>query len=270
MFEVERGNIDLYALVFLLVSVWLMIRCPRNSWPPAVTLAVAIGLKLYPAALLVVIAWRYRWRALVPVVVTTTVVLLSGGPGNVRRSFVALNSLQAAPVRLGWLNESAAAVAQQLRDAGTPSWILYPLLFVPLVLWGTTLFALFRRGLSERRIVLAAAACTPIMVIVPNVSNDYKLVLCVFPLAVLCAVVATMRREPAMAWVALFGALAFSMVFLAASSELLMPSLETSKYLFQVVMQVLLLAVVLATEPAINVAGSGKVKVDALLAADSS
>jgi len=249
MFEVERGNIDLYALVFSLLSVWLMIRSPRNAWPPAAALAVAIGLKLYPAALLVVLVWRYRLRAVVPAVVTTLVVMLIGGPGNARHSLTALNSLQADPVRLGWLNESAAAVAHQLRgDAGTPSWIVYPLLLAPLALWGVTLLRLFRRDSSDRRIVLAAAACVPVMAVVPTISNDYKLVLSVFPLAVLAAVVATMRREPGMVWIGLFGLLAFAMVFLAASSHVIAPSLETSKYLFQLVVQALLLVVVLLTD----------------------
>jgi hypothetical protein len=250
MFEVERGNIDLYALVFSLASVWLMIRFPKSAWLPAAALAVAIGLKLYPAVLLVVLVWRYRWRALVPAVATIVAVMAVGGLANLHHSLTALSSIQAAPVRLGWLNESAAALAHQLRHdtSWAPSWILYPLLLVPLTLWGSTLLLLIGRGCSDRRIVLAAAACVPVMVVVPTISNDYKLVLSVFPLAVLAAVVATMRREPRMAWIALFGALAFTMVFLAGSSHVVAPSLQTSKYAFQVVLQALLLAVVLLAD----------------------
>ncbi len=264
MYEVERGNIDLYALVFSLLSVWLLIRCPRNAWPAATCLAVAVGLKLYPAALLVVLAWRYRWRAVVPAIVTTLVALLAGGPANLRRSLDTLGSMQASPTRLGWLNGSAAAMAHQLRATGAPDWILYPLLLVPLALWGGTLLALVRKRMNDRRIILAAASCTPVMMVIPSISNDYKLVLCVFPLAVMSAVMATMRREPEVVWTALLAALAFLMVFLAASSEVLMPSLETSKYFYQVAMQALLLAVVLMTERTTNKAEPGEVSVGAI------
>ena len=250
MFEVERGNIDLYALVFSLASVWLMIRFPRSAWLAAAALAIAIGLKLYPAILLVVLVWRYRWRSLVPVAVTTAAVMVVGGPVNLRHSLTGLYSIQADPARLGWLNESAAAVAHLLRGGTSwaPAWVLYPLLLVPLSLWGSTLLVLIRRGCSERRIVLAAAACVPVMVVIPTISNDYKLVLSVFPLAVLAAVIATMRREPAMAWITLFGVLAFAMIFLAGSSHVIAPSLQTSKYAFQVALQALLLVVVLIAD----------------------
>jgi hypothetical protein len=262
MYEIDRGNIDLYALVFSLLAVWLTIRSSRSAWPPAAVLAVAIGLKLYPAILLVVLFWRYRWRALLPAVVTTLAVLLVAGPANLRHSLVTLNSIQAGVHAEWWGQDSATAMAHVLRDhtSWAPSWIWYPLLIVPLGAWAVTMVALFRRGWSDRGAVLAAAACVPPMAIVPAVSNDYKLVLCVFPLAVLAVVVATMRREPGAAWVVLFGALAFTMIFLARSTILVAPSLQASKYTLLVVLQVLLVAVVLMTgrertQPAATPAG---------------
>ena len=70
---------------------------------------------------------------------------------------------------------------------------------------------LFRRGWSDRSAVLAAAACVPLMAIVPAVSNDYKLVLCVFPWP--CRPPSLHHgRAPAAAWTVLFGALAFLMM----------------------------------------------------------
>jgi hypothetical protein len=86
------------------------------------------------------------------------------------------------------------------------------------------------------------------MSIVPAISIDYRLVLCVFPLAVLAAVVATMRRHPGVVWTVLFGALAFCMIFLGRSSQLVAPSLQASKYTFLVLVQALLLIVVLMTD----------------------
>jgi hypothetical protein len=249
MYEVERGNIDLYALVLSLLAVWAMLRA-RSPWLPALLLAGAVGLKLYPAILLVVLLWRYRRRAVVPAIVTTVAALLAAGPANLRSSVSSLDALQGNVHAEWWGQTSATAMTHVLRahTGWAPSWVSYPLIVVPLALWAATMVVLLRRGWSERGAVLAAAACVPPMAIVPAVSNDYKLVLCVFPLAVLAVLVSTMKRAPVV-WTALFGVLAFVMIFLARSTMLVAPSLQGSKYTLLVVVQVLLLAAVLPTDP---------------------
>jgi hypothetical protein len=250
MYEVERGNIDLYALCFALLSVWLMLRLPRSAWWPAIVLAVAINLKFYPGVLLVILFWRYRWRALVPVVVANAVLLVVAGPGNVRNTLSALTAIQSSERALWWGNHSAAALANVLRHVTgwAPSWIYVPLLVVPLALWALTLLLLVRRGWNDRRAVLAAAACVPVMGVVPAISHDYKLVLYVFPLAVLAAVIATMSRRDLAVWSVLFGLLALAMMFLSRSSLVIAPSLVASKYTLLVLLQLLLLSVVWQTE----------------------
>lgn len=217
MYEVERGNIDLYALFFALLAVWLMLRLPRSPWWPAIVLAVSINLKLYPGVLLVVLFWRYRWRAVVPAIVANAALLLVGGPANIRNTLTALSANQSSARALWWGNHSAAALANVLRQgtAWAPSWIYVPLLVVPLALWVLTLLQLVRRGWSDRRAVLAAAACVPVMGVVSAISHDYKLVLYVFPLAVLAAVIATMSRRDLAVWSVLFGLLALAMMLLA-------------------------------------------------------
>ena len=134
MYEIDRGNIDLYALVFSLLAVWLTIRSPRSAWLPAAVLALAVGLKLYPAILVVLLFWRYRWRALLPVVVTTAAALLIAGPTALRHSLVALSAVQGGARAEWWGQDSATAMAHVLRDhtGWAPSWVWYPLLIVPL------------------------------------------------------------------------------------------------------------------------------------------
>jgi len=246
MYGIERGNIDLYALFFSLLCVWSVVRGARSAWAPAAFLAVAVGLKLYPAILVVVLLWRYRWRAVLPLALTTLVVFLVAGPANLVHSFSTLQALSTSKTAEWWGQDSATAMAHVLHGHTTwaPSWVWYPLIGVPLALWATTLIVLARRGWSERGAVLASAACVPLMAIVPPVSNDYKLVMCVFPLAVLAAAVASLRREPPVAWIVTFGALSFAMIFLARSTILVGPSLQGSKYTLLVLVQVLLLAVV--------------------------
>ena len=81
------------------------------------------------------------------------------------------------------------------------------------------------------------------MGVVPAISHDYKLVWYVFPLAVLAAAIATMRRRDLAVWSVLFGLLAIAMMFLARSSLVNVPSLMTSKYVLIVLVQLLLLSV---------------------------
>ena len=137
-----------------------------------------------------------------------------------------------------------AGYALGSRMASGPDSFSAQMLAVPLGLWAVTMVALIRRGWNDRNAVLAAAACVPPMALVPAVSNDYKLVLCVFPLAVLVVVVATMKRTPGAVWAVLFGAVAFLMIFLARSTIVVAPSLQASKYTLLVALQVLLLVVV--------------------------
>jgi hypothetical protein len=84
MFEMERGQLDLYALFFALLAVWLLLARPHGSpWWPSLALALAVNIKAYPGVLAVVLLWRYRWRAVVPLLVTNVALLLSAGPAKV-------------------------------------------------------------------------------------------------------------------------------------------------------------------------------------------
>ena len=104
-----------------LLAVWPMITLfPGRCGSPAAVLALAIGLKLYPAILLVILFWRYRRRAVLPAAVTTLAVLLAAGPAESRHSLVALNASGQRPCRM-WGQDSATAIAHVLR-AKTSWW----------------------------------------------------------------------------------------------------------------------------------------------------
>jgi hypothetical protein len=77
----------------------------------------------------------------------------------------------------------------------------------------------------------------------PSISNDYRLVLLVFPLSVLAAVTAAMRRDGGPLWALLFMAVGFEFFLLARSSRVVAPSLQGSKFALIVGLQVLLLIV---------------------------
>jgi hypothetical protein len=246
MYELQRGNVNLFALFLSLLAVWLMLRMPRSPWWPAAVLAVAIGLKLYPAILLALLFWRYRLRAVVPVVVTNAVLLLIAGPANTGRFLTWLTKTAPGPriATFGEMGASGTAAIQRVTTTWAPSWIAAPLFAVPVALWLATAIVVMRRGWSSRRAVVLAAASVPPMAVLPTLSNDYKLVLFVFPLAVLGACLARSGAVRGRLWWCLgFGALLWLFVFMGRSSVCRPWALLGSKYSLAVLVQVMLLVV---------------------------
>ena len=245
MFEIERGQLDLYALFLALLAVWLLLRRPQGSpWWPSLALALAVNIKAYPAVLAVVLLWRYRRRAIIPLLVTHLALLVSAGPGNVRHFFVRRAGLERSTFSRGWVNDSAWSLAHTLHEVSSwPSSLWLVFLASSALLWIATLVVVMRRGWSARRAVLVSAACIPVMCTFPSISNDYRLVLLVFPLSVLAAVTAALRRDGGPLWALLFMAVGFEFFLLARSSRVVAPSLQGSKFALIVGLQVLLLIV---------------------------
>jgi hypothetical protein len=245
MFEIERGQLDLYALFFALLAVWLVLRRPQGSpWWPSIALAAAVNIKAFPALLAVVLLWRYRWRAVVPLLATNAALLLSAGPANVGRFFARRAALEESSFSRGWVNDSAASLAHTLHEVSSwPAslWIVF--LAVSVLLWMATLAVVMRRKWSARGAVLASAACVPVMCTLPSISNDYRLVLLVFPLSVLATATAGLRNDGGPLWALLFLAVGSEFFLLARSSRLIAPSLQGSKFALIVGLQVLLLIV---------------------------
>ena len=252
MYELWRGNINLYALVFSLLAVWLAVRLPRSPWWPAVALALAINLKLYPAILLVLLFWRYRLRAVLPVVAANGVLLLIAGPVNLQRlaAFVTANSPGSREAVYGDMGASGTAAVLRATTTWAPAWIAVVLFLVPVALWAATAWLVVRRGWSGGRAVLLAAASITPMAVIPTLSNDYKLVLFVLPLGVLVAALAGSRLERGgLPWCLGFGAVLWLTFFLTRSSVFHGQGLIGSKYSLAVFVQVLLLLVAWKLDP---------------------
>jgi hypothetical protein len=255
MLELERGQMNLYATFFLLASVWCLLQSPKSAWLPAIFLAAAINVKIYPAILLILIFWRYRWRGILPVAVSNVALLLIAGPVNAWHFLVNLRTLESANKIWQWpVNASANNYAIYLRQAfgWLPTWTNHALLAVPIALWAVTAVILIRRGWSHRGAVILAAASVPLMITVPTVSHDYKLPMMVFPLAVLASLVtapATAKRDSPVLRGALWGLLSLEMVLLSAATLLFIPGGEHgflgNKYPLLVLLQLLLLGVAL-------------------------
>jgi hypothetical protein len=252
LYELWRGNINLYALFLALLAVWLAVRLPRSPWWPALALALAINLKLYPAILLVLLFWRYRSRAVLPVVAINGVLLLVAGQANLHRMLALVTGNTPGSRMAGYGDMGASGTAAVLRATTTwaPPWIAVVLFAVPIALWAATAWLLIRRGWSGGRAVLLAAASITPMAVIPVLSNDYKLVLFVLPLGVLVAALAGSRLERGgLAWCAGFGAVLWLTFFLTRSSIFHGQALIGSKYSLAILVQVLLLLAAWKLDP---------------------
>jgi hypothetical protein len=255
MLELERGQTNVYALFFSVLAVWCLLRHPKAMWLSIGFLAVAINIKIYPAILLILVFWRYRWRAVLPVVVSNAALLMIAGPSNAGHFLNNLRALESTNEIWQWpVNASANNYAIYLRDVfgWLPTWTNHALLAVTIALWAVTAVILIRRGWSHRGAVLLAAASMPLMITLPTVSHDYKLPMMVFPLAVLASLVtapATAKLDSPVLRGALWGLLSLEMILLSAPTLLFIPGEEHgflgNKYPLLVLLQLLLLGVAL-------------------------
>lgn len=225
-FALERGNYDTFALLSIVLGLWLATQSRWNLWLPVVFFSLAAHLKVYPAIFLLVPLWQHRWRAVVPCSVVNCAMLCSFGFTRAVEFLTGLYHYSMNPYF--WPgNHSAACFINEvleyhLRGHLSES-LVHPTAIliavgIPLALWLHGTIRLMRVGFGTWPVLLWAALSTPIMSIVPSVSHDYKLVIMALP-AFMCLVHFAVRfvhhgeRLPALAMVATLVA----MVFIARS-----------------------------------------------------
>ena len=222
-------------------------------WTPTILFSLATNLKIYPAILLLLLIWRFRWRSVLPIVAVNVLLALIAGPGNLVGFFRNSSSMIENGASLVG-NESAKSFSwwiDQIHPWYMPHVPTAALLAVPAVVFVVPAVLLWRRR-DHISTVLMACATFPVMCLVPSVSHDYKTVILAAPLVLLFAVLmGTMRTRSAEPWWMLL-ALAVAMFFIGRAPGQLIdyapplqrfvwPALLMNKYL-----PILLLQVVIA------------------------
>ena len=185
-FSIERGNCDILSMAFAWMFLYCLIEKPKQLWLQTLLLACAIHIKVTPAVLVPLLFWRHRWKCIVPLAVVNVCLLLVWGPGNAKLFLQGLSGFAAAPD--GWWGDHSAY--------SFAFCVLKPLGFeviaaeralmaLSLVIWGIGAVVLWRRGLAPVNLLLLFLISVPVMNILPNCSNDYKLVILYGPLAVI-------------------------------------------------------------------------------------
>lgn len=236
LFSVERGGYDAFPAFFAVLGLWSMVKRPAGVWLPTIAFSMAAAIKLYPALLLLLVIWRFRRKSVVPLIVSNLVLALSAGPGNLANFFSSIGTFVAANY-FSASNSSAKSFSgfvDQLYGLHLPVSVL---IAIPAVVYLVTAWRLWRRR-DHAATVFMLCALVPLMFVVPNISNDYKLVLFAGPAVLLAGLL--MRHigggsaEP---WWMLVS-LVLALFFIATSPELVWPILS-NKYPWIVMLQVI-------------------------------
>jgi len=82
LFSVERGNYDILALFFAMLAVNSLIYHPNRIWLQVILLSIAVHLKIYPAALFVLLLFKHGKKMILPALAVNVAFLLALGPAN--------------------------------------------------------------------------------------------------------------------------------------------------------------------------------------------
>ena len=186
LLSVERGNFDAFVAFFALLGLWSLVKRPAGVWLPAIAFSVAAEIKVYPALLLLLVIWRFRWKSALPLIVCNVVLALSAGPQNLANSFPSMTRGMAQGA--DWVGNSSAKSFSTWVDWLDPRYVPHLpvalLIAIPVVLFVFTAWGLWRRH-DHAATALMLCGMAPVMCVVPSISHDYKVVLFAGPAVLL-------------------------------------------------------------------------------------
>lgn len=181
LFTIERGNYDLMALFFAMLAITSLLRKPKQIWVQVILLSIAVHLKIYPAALFIIMLARHGRKMILPALAVNAVFLFSLGPRNALMFIqIILHSISTGfpwvgnhsgfsfGTYLSWVYQSAADDLALLRTLFST---------LPVVVWIISVFSLIKQKITETSIVLLVMVSIPLMDVLPPISHDYKSVI---------------------------------------------------------------------------------------------
>lgn len=211
LFLLDRGNLE--CLVFVLTGLFVYCYKEGKGTAAALFLSGAIAMKLYPAVFAVLFIADRRWRPLALAAVSTLVLTIASASllaGGISGSIAGLqnNLLAFKTTYLNTLhglqhNSSlyvpAVLVASQFALLGTLTTVYQYLAMLIFTL--SAAFVLFREGVYWKRIAILSY----LIILLPQVSYDYKLIHIFLPLLLFLGTESRSRFD--VAYAAMFGLL---------------------------------------------------------------
>jgi hypothetical protein len=185
-FSLERGNYDIFAMIFSLLALWVLVKNPEKIWLQIILLSVAVHIKIYPVALFMVLLYKHGKKMIIPTIIVNLVFLFILGP-NLAFEFIQSVTSAGRGAGIGnqwtWVgNHSAYSFAESISNYYSnlaPHFFLlwFTFILIPIILWGMAFLKVNKNIYSEQNAILLFMVTVPFMDLVPTVSMDYKLVI---------------------------------------------------------------------------------------------
>ena len=194
MFAIERGNCDIIAALFSIVSLYAVTR--NKMVLSIVFLTIAINYKLYPLILFAIILSRFGWKTIPLIIFSNMLALLALGYPGLRYFVHQLFFLHPFSMTIWEGNHSLYSFFNQLTAIINPIYLtpafyfilcmlisIFTLIWILHVTRGKTEEGSLQNPLStfsDTEIGLIGMAFQ-LMALLPPVSHDYKLVILIVP-----------------------------------------------------------------------------------------
>ncbi len=251
LFSIERGNIDIFAMVLALASIEVLLRHPRRIWVQVILLSIAVHIKAYPLFLFAALFFVNGIRIILPAALVNAALLLVIGPVNAIGFIGSLLRYYNPVIWVG--NHSGYAFAALLAGdlpALAPALPALQVFFtcVPLTVWILAWLALARFPGKDQAVLSGFMITVPLMAVFPSLSNDYQLVILSSAVLMLLALILTRMstKQNASDYLQLL-LVSVTTLFIGRSYVLMpaSPAILQDKYLWIVLLQLVMLVNIL-------------------------
>lgn len=184
-FSIERGNYDIFAILFSVLFIRYIIHDKKNVWIAALFLVISIHLKLYPLILFPLLFIKYRWKAFIPFITLNLLFLFIRGYDFAFQYIFKIIPRMPEISSSARNNHSAFSFAHLVSNYTGINVYASQILFmvIPLLIWFITSYVLYKRRLSRSNIIFYTVSSIFLMNVLPNFAFDYKLVIQMIPLS---------------------------------------------------------------------------------------
>lgn len=263
MFSIEIGNYDAIALLFATIAMYLAIKKKGSFLWQVLLLSIATHLKIYPAALFLVLFLIHGKKLILPALLINIVLLLSLGFHNAI-AFLRTMVVYTLDPAVWTGNHSGFSYTAYLGDIypqvkDHASMLKVALTTLPVVIWGISCYYAIKNAKGETRALLLTMVSVPLMCVLPTTSHDYKLVILSAALLVLAGILAVRIIYSSRFWDYIHLLLTLALMFFIGRSYVIMPpylAIIANKYPLIVLLSLLMLLIVYRfKEPCIQPTG---------------
>ena len=186
LFSIERGNVDVIPMFFMMLSMWTLLKQPKNIWLQVIFLSIATHYKIYPAVLFLVLLYYHGKKLILPMLVVNVAFLFVLGP---KIAFAFINSVTSGGSGAGfgnqwsWIGNHGAYSFAKLIFVNYPSFVsafstlFIALMLIPFSIWVQGALRILRDKFTPLNAILLFLISVPLMDLLPTISNDYRLII---------------------------------------------------------------------------------------------